>query len=249
MLTGAACARVLTFAVLLLFDDDGSPQAEAYHFPVTTLDDVAITVRSAQDPFMEAEYATKGSLNFGWGSHSAVLVGWGMLALGFCLGLSPGVALWGAYQEAAEEERSKGSYAGIQADFDDFEEGFLDTSRRGAGGGVSFGTAISRANLDAVGEDDDENALDAAAHGGGGGGSGGGGVSGRGGFGGGGGNAGRSSGAGAGGGSGEKPPKRTGSPVPKPAGGDVELAGLSNRGQMALPRRKPSPPHGGEAEL
>lgn len=88
-----------------------------YVFPETTLDDVAITVRSDHDPYVEAEKATKGSLDFGMSAHNSLTTGAILLVVSICLCISPTLAMRQVYKDMYPEETS---YASVH-DNDDYD--------------------------------------------------------------------------------------------------------------------------------
>eukprot|EP00619_Florenciella_sp_RCC1007_P012769 CAMPEP_0205924598 /NCGR_PEP_ID=MMETSP1325-20131115/17069_1 /ASSEMBLY_ACC=CAM_ASM_000708 /TAXON_ID=236786 /ORGANISM="Florenciella sp., Strain RCC1007" /LENGTH=146 /DNA_ID=CAMNT_0053292985 /DNA_START=38 /DNA_END=475 /DNA_ORIENTATION=- len=69
-----------------------------YKFPKTTLEDVAIVVRSRADPYIEAMLSTNGSLNFGIGSNDAYVTALVCLLIGLLLAIQPGCQFYECYR-------------------------------------------------------------------------------------------------------------------------------------------------------
>lgn len=75
-----------------------------FHFSDSVLStkDVRVTVRSSQDPYIHAQKATGGSLNFGISSKDALITAVVLLVVGLLLGVQPSVALLECYRNSGE---------------------------------------------------------------------------------------------------------------------------------------------------
>mmetsp|Transcript_28141 Transcript_28141/g.62791 ORF Transcript_28141/g.62791 Transcript_28141/m.62791 type:complete len:474 (+) Transcript_28141:217-1638(+) len=119
-----------------------------YHFPLTELDDVQFTVRSAHDPLVEAAKITRGKLDFGVSVHTAFVLGIVSLILGACLAVAPAYAFYKCYADyLAEQKQVKYSRVFNDDRWGDDDDGDAEAGEfpppspqaRGGGGFVSGG--------------------------------------------------------------------------------------------------------------
>lgn len=75
-----------------------------YHFSDSVLStkDVQVTVRSSQDPYVQAQKATDGSLDFGISSKDALITAIVLLVVGLLLGVQPTLAVLECYRNGGE---------------------------------------------------------------------------------------------------------------------------------------------------